>query len=255
VDLRQLTLAEVIAFVQRTARKYGQFFTKKTTCVIRSLLRFLRYRGTLKDDWAASVPAVAYWRLTGLPKPLPLGAVQKILDGIDQTNAVGRRDYAILILLADLGLRAGEVARLQLEDIDWDNAHLTVRARKGSGCARMPLPRDAGQAIAQYLRDGRPICNCRNVFVRILPPHSQLSVTEVSKRARVAIKRAGVQSARTGAHIFRHSLASEMLRQGASLDEIGHVLRHKDVDTTALYAKVDLNALRRLAVPLPGGAR
>jgi integrase len=159
-------------------------------------------------------------------------------------------------LLARLGLRAGEVVALQIEDIDWENARLTVRSKKGQGWARMPLPADVGKAIARYLRHDRPSSPCRNVFVCIHAPHAPLAVSAVvSTRATVAMKRAGVQSGRKGAHIFRHSLASEMLRQGASLDEIGQVLRHKDVDTTAIYAKVDLIALRRLAVPLPGGVQ
>jgi len=257
VELRLLKIVEIIGFVQRTARKHHQGFTKQTVTALRSFLRFLHYRGKLRSDWAASVPCVAHWRLTALPKPLSAEDVQKTLDGCDRTTAVGRRDHAILLLLARLGLRAGEVVGMQMEDIDWENAQLTIRSKKGRGWARMPLPEDVGKAIARYLRDDRPSSSpCRNVFVCIHAPHTALAASVVvSTRASVAMKRAGVKSARKGAHILRHSLASEMLRQGASLDEIGQVLRHQDADTTAIYAKVDLNALRRLAVPLRGGVR
>ena len=256
VDLRQLMLTEVMGFVQRTARERNQIYTKGLVIALRSFLRYLHYRGKIETDWPASVPVVAHWRLTGLPKRLPAETVRRILDGCDQTTALGRRDHAILLLLARLGLRAGEIARMQLEDVDWENARLTVRAKKGRGWARMPLPSEVGRAIARYLRHDRPACACRNLFVRIVAPHVPLNNSAVvGLRVRAAMKRAGIQSARKGAHVFRHSLASEMLRQGASLDEIGQVLRHHDHDTTAIYAKVDLNALRRLAVPLPGGAK
>jgi integrase len=222
---------------------------------LRSFLRFLRYRGHLTTDLASSVPSVAIWKRADLPKHLPAGAVQKVLDGCDRTTAGGRRNYAILLLLARLGLRAGEVIALRLEDIEWDSAQLTVRSKKGGGWARLPLPTDVGSALAHYLRHDRPQCPSRNVFVRLVAPYQPLSNSPViAVLTRKALAKAGVESARKGAHLFRHSLATEMLRQGASLDEIGQVLRHKDPDTTAIYAKVDLDALRKLAVAWPGGA-
>jgi len=150
VNLRQLKVAEAIAFVQRTAREHNQGFTKQAVTAMRSFLRFLHYRGGIESDWAAAVPVIAHWRLTALPKPLPADAVQKILDGCDRTTTVGRRDHAMLLLLARLGLRAGEVAGLQIEDIDWENAQITVRSKKGDGWTRMPLPADVGKAIARY---------------------------------------------------------------------------------------------------------
>ena len=181
------------------------------------------------------------------------GAVQKVLDSCDRTSAVGRRNYAILLSLARLGLRAGEIIALQLEDIDWQNAQITVRSRKGCGWARLPLPKDMGKAIARYLQIDRPDCSSRNVFVRRVAPYQRLSNSAViSVLTRNALKKAGIQSVRKGAHLFRHTLATEILRQGASLDEIAQVLRHKNPDTTAIYAKVDLDALRRLAIAWPG---
>jgi integrase len=216
----------------------------------------MHYRGHITSDLAHAVPVVAHWRMTDLPKHLPTEAVQKVLASCDQTSAVGRRNYAILLLLARLGLRGGEIIALQLEDIDWENAQLTVRSKKGRGWARLPLPKDVGKAIARYLQVDRPHCSCRNVFVRMVAPYERLSNSPViSVLVRNALKDAGVESVRKGAHLFRHSLATEMLRQGASLDEIGQVLRHKDPDTTAIYAKVDLDALRRLAVAWPGGVQ
>jgi integrase len=168
---------------------------------------------------------------------------------------LGRRDYAILLLLARLGLRAGEVVKLRLEDVDWENARITV-CGKGGKWAQLPLPADVAKAIARYLRHDRPRCACRRLFIRDYAPIEGFSragsIASIVKRA---LGKAGVVSARKGAHLLRHSLATEMLRKGASLDEIGEVLRHRSPDTTAIYAKVDLTSLRALALPWPGGAR
>ena len=254
-DLGRLKLADVIRFVRCMARERNAIFTKSLIIALRSFLRYLFQHAKIEADWAPSVPAIAHWHLTGLPKRLPGETVERILAGCDQTTSVGRRDRAILLLLARLGLRGVEVVRLQLEDLDWENAQLTVRSKKGDGWARLPLPTDVGRAIAHYLRRDRPTCTCRNVFVRNVAPHAALNNSAViGLRVRAAMKRAGVKSSRQGAHIFRHTLASEMLRHGASLDEIARLLRHKDHDSTAIYAKVDLDALRRLVVALPGGA-
>jgi site-specific recombinase XerD len=256
VKFERFRAQDVIAFVQQEARRNGRGYILQVATGLRSFFRFLRYRVDIKGDLAAAVPSVANWQKTDLPKHLPADAVQRVLDGCDLTTAVGRRDYAILLLLARLGLRAGEVVTLQLEDIDWDTGQLTIRSKKGRGWARMPLPSDVGKAISHYLRLDRPRCSCRNVFVCMVAPYRPFSKSYViSDLTRKAIQRAGVESVRTGAHVFRHSLATAMLRQGASLDEIGQVLRHKDADTTAIYAKVDLDALRRLAVCWPGGGR
>lgn len=254
-DLRRLKLSEVINFVRRMARERNAIFTKSLIIALRSFLRYLFQHGKLDADWAPSVPAIAHWHLTGLPKRLPTETVERILAGCDQTTTVGRRDRAILLLLARLGLRGVEVVRLQLEDIDWENAQLTVHSKKGGGSARLPLPADVGRAIAQYLHRDRPTCICRNVFVRSVAPYVALNNSAViGLRVRAAMKRADVKSARQGAHVFRHTLASDMLQRGASLDEIARLLRHKDHDSTAIYAKVDLRALRGLVVALPGGA-
>ena len=222
---------------------------------LRSFLRYARYRGHIKTDLASVVPPVANWALAGLPKYLPSGAAQRVLAACDQSTVIGKRDHAILLLLARLGLRAGEIVAMRLEDIDWANAELAVRSKKGEGWARLPLPVDVGQAMARYLKV-RPRSPYRNVFVRDYAPHTPFVASRpVSVLVRKAIERAGVRSAHTGAHVFRHTLATEMLRHGASLDEIGRVLRHRHPDTSAIYAKVDIEALRQLALPWPGGVR
>lgn len=252
----RLQARDVVAFVKRNAQRHGRGHTLQVVTALRSFLRFLHYRGHIASDLAAAVPAVAHWRMADLPKHLPAEAVQKVLDSCDQTTAVGRRNHAILLLLARLGLRAGEIIALQLEDLDWENAQITIRSKKGRGWARLPLPADVGKALARYLEHGRPSCSCRTVFVRMVAPYQHLSNSQViSVLTRNALEKAGIESARKGAHLFRHSLATAMFGQGASLDEIGQVLRHKDPDTTAIYAKVDLDALRRLAIAWPGGVQ
>jgi integrase len=221
---------------------------------IRSFLRYLHYKGLVDADLSLAVPKVARWRLSTLPKYLPAAQVRQVLRHCDRTTVLGRRDYAIMLLLARLGLRAGEVVKLRLEDIDWENTRITV-CGKGRW-AQLPLPADVAKAIASYLRHARPRCSSRRLFIRDYAPIEGFSragaIACIVKRA---LKRAGVVSVRKGAHLLRHSLATDMLRKGASLDEIGEVLRHKSSDTTAIYAKVDINALRALALPWPGGAR
>jgi integrase len=196
------------------------------------------------------------WKLATLPTYLSAAQVQKALDGCDRATAMGRRDYAILMMLAKLGLRADEVATLTLDDIDWRASEILVRA-KGRQRARMPIPPDVGAAIVAYLRNGRPKSSCRRLFVRTIAPHigfaSGCAITMIAK---TALDRAGIEGcAHRGAHVFRHSLATELLRSGATLSEIGQLLRHENHDTTRIYAKVDIDALRTLSRPWPGGAQ
>jgi site-specific recombinase XerD len=220
---------------------------------MRSFLRYLHYKGFVGQDLSLTVPKVARWPLSSLPKHLPAAQVRQVLSHCDRSTPLGRRNYAILLLLARLGLRASEVVRLNLEDIDWENARITV-CGKGGKWAPLPLPADVARALARYLRRDRPRCACRRVFIRDYAPLGGLNRnTSVAKIVQCALAKAGVVSARKGAHLLRHSLATEMLRQGVSLDEIGEVLRHKSRDSTAIYAKVDLNWLRALALPWPGG--
>jgi len=202
-------------------------------------------------DLATVVPTVANRSFSGLPKFLAPDETQRLLQVCDPETLAGRRDYAILLLLARLGLRAAEVVHMMLEDIDWDAGELVIRG-KSRREDRLPLPEDVGKALAEYLRDGRPRCSSRRVFIRLSAPHqgfsSSVAICDVVRRA---LSRAGLNPAFKGAHLLRHSLATRMLRGGASMAEIGQILRHRLANTTEIYAKVDLTALRALAEPWP----
>jgi site-specific recombinase XerD len=255
VDLGSLCAADVTGFVQRRAATLGGKRAQLLTTALRAFLRFARYRGELRTDLAACVPAVATWSLSTVPRVLPPGQVEAVLAACNRQSAVGRRDYAILLLLARLGLRAGEVVALTLEDLDWHAGVLTVRG-KGGPASPLPLPVEVGEALAAYIRQGRPRAVSRRVFLRARAPVRGFRGPQaVGSVVRHALLRAGVESPRKGAHQFRHGLAGQLLRQGASLSEIGELLRHRSPQTTALYAKVDLAALAPLAVAWPGGAR
>jgi site-specific recombinase XerD len=178
-----------------------------------------------------------------------------VLVSINRKTAIGRRDYAILLILARLGLRAGEIRMLTLEDLDWQEGLITVRGKAGR-YSQLPLPTEVGAAIADYLRYGRPTASSRNVFLRARAPSVGFkSQSGVGSMVGHALTRAGINASRKGAHQFRHALACQMLRQGASLSEIGELLRHRSPQTTAIYAKVDLVSLATLALPWPGGAQ
>jgi site-specific recombinase XerD len=251
----QLCAPDLTGFVRRQAHKLSPGRAQLLVTALRSFLRYLRHQGKITTDLAACVPTVARWSFAALPKFLPAGTVQKVLDRNDRKTPLGRRDYAILLLLARLGLRACEIVALNLEDIDWENARITIRS-KGGRWAQLPLPNDVGKALALYLCHGRPSCSCRRVFIRGKAPRTGFANSiAVSTLVMRALQRARVDSARKGAHLFRHSLATDMIRRGASLDEIGELLRHQSPNTTAIYAKVDLPALRPLALSWPGGAR
>ena len=242
------------SFVSRRARALGPARAKLMVGALRSFLSFLCQRGDVDLHLAGAVPRVADWRLSSLPKALPTADVERVLEACPRSTVTERRNYAVLLLLARLGLRAGEVVGLTLDDIDWDTAELTVRG-KGGRRDRLPLPREVGKALVDYLRDGRPHpCSSRRVFLRARAPYRGFSSSvAICTIVRDALERAGVDSPRKGAHLFRHSLAMRILREGGSLSEIGEVLRHRLVDTTAIYAKVDLVRLRELARPWPVG--
>jgi site-specific recombinase XerD len=252
-DLKALTAQKIRDFVVHEARK---FQTSKAasllTTVVRSLLRFAHYRGYIDRSLVGAVPAVAHWSMASIPRALPLEAIRRVLAQSKlRRTPCGLRDRAILLVLARLGLRAREVMLLELDDIDWTNACIHI-CGKGRRERPLPLPHDVGEAIAVYLRSGRPASSCRRVFLRTRAPWRGVAKSSaISAIIGRALKRAQVRSATHGAHQFRHSLATNMLRQGASLTEIGQVMRHHDPNTTRLYAKVDLNALRKVALPWP----
>jgi site-specific recombinase XerD len=251
----ELNATDVTAFVQRHAYRHSPSHARTLVSAMRSFLQYLRYEGLIDADLTGAVPKVALWSLSSLPKHIPAAAVQRVLDSCDLETSMSRRNYAILLLLSRLGLRAAEVVGLNLEDIDWDNALITV-VGKGGQRAQLPLPADVGQAVAQYLHGDRPRCSSRRVFIRDHAPLAGLGHSHaISRIVWCALEKAGVKSARKGAHLLRHSLATDMLQKGASLGEIGEVLRHKSPDSTAIYAKVELDALRPLALHWPGGVK
>lgn len=251
----KLTGADITRFVERHAHDQSPRSAQSLCWTVRAFTRYLLYRGHIAVDLAGAVPSVRTWRFAALPGYLSPEQVQLVLDSCDRRSSVGQRDYAVLLLLARLGLRANEVAMLTLDDINWYGSHLTVRG-KGRRRASLPLLSEVGAALADYLEHGRPRSDSRRLFVRSLAPHRGFaSSSSISWIAASALTRAGLDVPRKGTHIFRHSLATQLLRAGASLTEIGHVLRHQDQDTTRIYAKVDIDALRALGLPWPGGVR
>lgn len=256
INLPSIQAEDVSAFVQREASRMSPQSAKKVTTALRSFLRHALCCGAIDRDLTGAVPTVAGWSLAGIPKGLSRNEVNRVLASCNRRTMIGRRDYAILLLLARLGLRACEVASLELDDIDWAAGTFSVRGKGGKPC-ELPLPQDVGRAISAYLRKDRPRVSTRRVFLRVTAPIvAFMRPSAVGLVAKYALARAGVQSCSKGAHQFRHTLATEMLWSGASLADIGEVLRHENPNkTTAIYAKVDFAALHPLAQPWLGGAQ
>ena len=255
--LKVVRPCDISGFILRHARTMSCRRAQLMTTVFRSFFRFLFQRGELQVDLAPSIPTVADWRLSTLPRYITAEEVIRVLGSCDRHTATGRRDYALLLLLARLGLRAGEIVAMQLEDIDWRSGEILVRG-KGLLYDRMPLPVDVGQALAVYLRHDRPSSKTRRVFVcRKAPQRGFSGPSTVSTIVRRALDRAGLHPGFKGAHLLRHSLATSMIRSGASMSEIGEILRHRSPSTTEIYAKLDFEGLRSLAQPWPnlGGAQ
>lgn len=249
----RLVAADIVSFVARHAPHQSTRSTARMCWTLRSFLRYLRYKDLIGIDLASAVPSLRTWRFASLPRYLARGEVEKVLDTIDRSTTLGRRDYAVLLLLARLGLRASEVTTLCLQDIDWQSGVLTIRG-KARQRAQMPLPSEVGAAIGDYLQHGRPRSESRRVFLREWAPQIGFaSAASVTMIARMALERAHVDTPRKGSHVFRHTLATRLLRSGASLTQIGQLLRHRAHDSTRIYAKVDIEALRGLAVRWPGG--
>jgi len=250
-----LRARDVVRFVQRQAPRLHRQRAKLMTSALRSFLRYAQYRGEVGLELAAAVPVVANWSMPSIPRAISADQVDQLLASIDQRTAIGRRDYAIVLLLARLGLRSSEVVGLELDDIDWNRAILTV-CGKGGLRHEFPLSPEVGQAIAAYLADGRPQSTSRRVFLRAKAPiRGFRSAGGVGSIVRHALLRAGIEAPTYGTHQFRHGLATDLLRHGASLSEIGEVLGHRHPQTTMIYTKVDLEALRTLALPWPGGVQ
>ncbi len=254
----ELNAVTVREFLLDRVRNRSSEYSRLLATALRSFLRFLFLRGEMAIDLSLSIPTVRRWRQAAVPALLSPEEVERVLSALDRSTPSGCRDYAILLLLARLGLRAGEVVVLELGDIRWRTAEIVVRG-KGRLIDNMPLLSDIGDALAFYLRSGRGRSDSRRVFLRIMAPHVGLTgPATIGHIVRRALARAEIRPTHRGAaHLFRHSLATRMIRHGASMAEISEVLRHRSQGTTAIYAKVDFEALRGVARPWPGtgGAR
>jgi len=251
--LEALGPQDITTFMVQQSHRYSPARTQLLATALRSFFRFLLQCGAIATDLARAVPTVPHWRLASLPRFMKAEDVDYLLHSCERSTPKGQRDYAILLLLARLGLRAGEVVALTLDDLNWEAGELVVRG-KGARHARLPLPHEVGEALALYLRHSRPPSATRQVFVRLRAPRRGFrdgrAITTIVHRA---IMRAGLNPTLKGAHLLRHSLATQLLQSGASLTEIGELLRHQDIETTRIYAKVDQETLRALALPWPGG--
>ncbi len=251
LELERLDAAAVSGFVLEETGRLSVGSAKCMVTRLRVLLRFLHVEGEIERDLAGAVPSVASWRLASLVKAVDAQSLARLVRSCDRRTRVGRRDFAILTLLSRLGLRAGEVAALQLSDIDWRAGEVLIRG-KGSRQEHLPLPADVGETLAGWLSRGRPRCESVFVFTRVRAPHGRISAAAVSQIVRRASQRAALPM--VGAHRLRHTAATEMLRAGGSLSEVGQVLRHRSRDVTSIYAKVDRLALAAVVSPWPGGA-
>lgn len=253
IDPTKFNPSDVIDFIGLLRGRYSPRSMKAVRTALRSFFRFLRAEGLCDERLEAAIPAVAHWRLSTLPRCLSEGQLSRVLSSFDPATSFGRRDRAIVLCLSTLGLRPGEVAGLCLDDLDWRSGTIHLRTRKTGRGAVLPLPREAGRAIVTYLRRGRPESAERHVF---LQHHGSskgrpLSSNALSAVAVRAFQRAEVESPLAGAYVFRHTVASRLVQRGVSLKEVADFLGHRSLDTTAIYAKLDLPALRDVAMPWP----
>jgi len=253
IDPTRFRPSDVIEFVASLRDRYSPCSMKAVRTALRSFFRFLRAEGLCEEPLEAAIPAVAHWRLSTLPRYLRDDQLERVLSSFDLSTPFGQRDRALVLCLSTLGLRPGELAGLRLEDIDWHSGTIHLRARKTGRGAVLPLPREAGRAIGSYLRHGRPETDERRVFVqhhgsRRGRPISSNAVSAVAVRA---LRRAEVEAPLAGAYVFRHTVACRLVRRGSSLKEVADFLGHRCLDTAAIYAKLDLPALRDVALPWP----
>lgn len=250
-DTQRYEAAELRAFVLDRASRHGRSNAKLVTTALRAFVRYLVAEGQCRVGLDDAIPAIAGWRLTSLPRHIPASDVERLIASCDPTSVIGARDRAILLLLARLGLRAADVAALRLSDVDWEQATVQV-AGKSQRAVRLPLTQETGDALLYYLVHARPASETDRVFLRVATPvgpfANSATISGIVKRA---INKAGISAPAHGAHVLRHSAATTLLAEGAALDTIAVLLRHQSLDTTTIYAKVDSNALRQVAVPWP----
>ena len=239
-------------FILETSQRCGWASAKKCTTAVRMFLRFLIAEGKCATGLDGSIPVLAHWRLSSLPRYLQADEVERVIASCDPATPAGQRDRGIILLLARLGLRAGDIVQLRLGDLDWKGAGISVSG-KGRRQTLLPMTQEIGDAIVTYIREGRPHTATDTLFIRSRAPFRGLANhCAISMIVAQAMRRAGVTCpSRGAAHVLRHSVASSMLRQGASLQEIAGVLRHRSIATTEIYAKVDVVTLRQIAQPWP----
>lgn len=252
VKVTALQPCDIARFVERRTVGYKPISIKSVNAALRSYFAFKAVHGEQTERLCAALPRVALWRLAKLPQIVSPEDIDRLLRTYDRTRAAGKRDYAIARCLIDLGLRRTEVARLRLDDIDWREGVLRIPA-KGPRVDLLPLPHVTGRAIADYLRDGRPKTTRRELFVRHTPPlNGPASLDLIRGAIRCAAARCGLKERIRGTHILRHTVAGRLVQAGTPLKQIADLLRHRDIDTTTIYAKADLPALTRVAMPWPG---
>jgi site-specific recombinase XerD len=247
---------QITKFVRREAAKLQPSGCRQPVAAIRSLLRFLVAKGVVLKGLEGAVPPVRSWRHSSLPRHISRAEVERMIAACDPATPPGLRQRAVVLLLAELGLRAGEVIRLKLDDIDWSEGRLIIRAGKTHRERSLPLSHVLGEALAAYLRQARPASPHRELFLRWNPPFRPLRCsTTITIVVRNVLRRAHVKVHRPGAHVLRHTLATEMVRQGAAFKEIADILGHRSLVSTGVYAKLDLESLSKVAMPWPGGAQ
>jgi site-specific recombinase XerD len=250
-DPERFDVTQLRTVILAYAQHHSATLAKTRVTAFRMFLRFLTATGRTQPGLEAAIPTIAQWRLATLPRYLRPEDLEHVIAACDGSTARGMRDKAIVLFLARLGLRAGDVANLQLHDIDWSQGTFRVMG-KSRREAKLPLPQDVGDAVLDYLHRARPSVKTPYVFIRVIAPWTPITRCVVQHAAGEAIQRAGVETPSFGAHVLRHSAATALLRQGASLQVIGEVLRHRSVDTTAHYAKVDTGLLQEVTMPWPG---
>ncbi len=254
IDWSAFNADRIREFVQRDAAPRKGFGPHGTATAVRSLLRFLVSQGVISAGLATAIPTIRRWSQAALPQQLSETEIRRLLSICADDTAIGKRNYSVLLLLSRLGLRAKEVARLQLNDVDWANGSLLIRAGK-THCERtLPLPHDIGEALFSYLQQGRPTSSHRDIILNHTAPYLPLqTASAITKIVKRLLAKAGIERRSSGAHLFRHTAATQMVNRGASFKEVADVLGHQSLQTTAIYAKLDVTALSQVALPWPGG--
>lgn len=252
INLSVLNEKDIVNFIKHQAASLSVVRAKVAVNALRSFLRYAIFCGDIDAALINAVPIVAAWSLSSLPKAISQEDIDAVLENCPRETRIGKRDYAILMLLVHLGLRSNEIVELNLDSINWENGSITVNG-KGDQDHNLPLPIAVGEAIADYLQYGRPKCKNRRLFLRTIAPFAGLGAQQtIATIVKVSIERAGIDPPSRGAHQFRHAFASRLMQQGGSLTEIASLLRHQHPKTTNIYAKVDIKSLHSLSMPWPG---